>query len=26
LSVNPRAHSLEDIYFAIQNGQKAGEQ
>jgi ABC-2 type transport system ATP-binding protein len=25
LRVNPRAHSLEDIYFAIQNGQKAGE-
>ena len=25
LSVNPRAHSLEDIYFAIQNGQRAGE-
>ena len=24
LRVNPRAHSLEDIYFAIQNGQKAG--
>jgi ABC-2 type transport system ATP-binding protein len=26
LSVNPRAHSLEDIYFAIQNGRKEGEQ
>lgn len=26
LRVNPRAHSLEDIYFAIQNGQKVGEQ
>jgi ABC-2 type transport system ATP-binding protein len=25
LSVNPRAHSLEDIYFAIQNGRKEGE-
>jgi len=26
LSVNPRAHSLEDVYFAIQNGRKEGEQ
>jgi ABC-2 type transport system ATP-binding protein len=26
LSVNPRAHSLEDVYFAIQNGKKEGEQ
>jgi ABC-2 type transport system ATP-binding protein len=26
LSVNPRAHSLEDIYFAIQNGQKEDKQ
>jgi ABC-2 type transport system ATP-binding protein len=26
LSVSPRAHSLEDIYFAIQNGRKEGEQ
>jgi ABC-2 type transport system ATP-binding protein len=26
LSVNPRAHSLEDVYFAIQNGQQEGEQ
>jgi ABC-2 type transport system ATP-binding protein len=26
LSVSPRAHSLEDIYFAIQNGHKEGEQ
>jgi ABC-2 type transport system ATP-binding protein len=26
LSFNPRAHSLEDVYFAIQNGKKEGEQ
>ena len=26
LGVNPRAHSLEDVYFAIQNGKKEGEQ
>jgi ABC-2 type transport system ATP-binding protein len=26
LSINPRAHSLEDVYFAIQNGRKEGEQ
>ena len=25
LSVNPRAHSLEDVYFAIQNENKEGE-